>query len=298
MAGGVGTTGAGPGRLPGGAGGYPSASAAVAGGCGATGGRRPVPAGWRVGCPGRGPLPGERRSRRPLPGRTGPRHPGGRLDPVGALQSGDPATASLAADSTPARRVRRGPGGGRGGSVLPPSTPPPGRRGGLSSLGPDPGGCGPGAGAGISPATDLGNPLRRGGLPAYRRPSVKARQWSQVPAPGHSAQPPAGASPLPAGADRGALARWRPWRQRRGSDDLPASAGQTSPLLATFDPRGARSSPGSGSTSLRVPRRVPGKIPAWQGLGARFWLFAYPSDTPSAAGPTPRPLAPAPPPRP
>ncbi len=79
---------------------------------------------------------------------------------------------------------------------------------------------------------------------------------------------------------------------------LPTGPGQTSPLLATFDPRGTRSSPGSGSTSF-----VDGPSGAWedsggQGLGVRCWLFAYSSDTPSAAGLTPRPLAPGPSPRP
>lgn len=88
-----------------------------------------------------------------------------------------------------------------------------------------------------------------------------------------------------------------PLAPAKGSDDLPLSACQTSPLLATFDPRCARSSPGSGSPSPGSPSGA-WEDPGLQGPGARFWLFAYPPDTPSAAGPTPRPFAPAPPPRP
>ena len=74
----------------------------------------------------------------------------------------------------------------------------------------------------------------------------------------------------------------------------------TSPLLATFDPRGTRSSPGSGATSASA---VGDPSSAWpdpggQGLDARYWLFAYPHGTPAAAGPGPHPVEPAPSPRP
>ena len=73
----------------------------------------------------------------------------------------------------------------------------------------------------------------------------------------------------------------------------------TSPLLATFDPRGTRSSPGSGATSASA---VGDPSSAWpdpggQGLDARYWLFAYPHGTPAAAGPGPHPVEPAPSPR-
>ncbi|MFZ1575676.1 MAG: hypothetical protein WAT36_10675 [Chromatiaceae bacterium] len=77
-----------------------------------------------------------------------------------------------------------------------------------------------------------------------------------------------------------------------GSKEIPSSACQTPPLLATFDPSDARSSPGSGSTSPSSPSG------AWadsgvQGLGARYWLFAYPPDAHSAACPIPRSTAPS-----
>jgi len=68
----------------------------------------------------------------------------------------------------------------------------------------------------------------------------------------------------------------------------------TSPLLATFDPRGTRSSPGSGATSAVEAPSGSWPDPGGQGLGARYWLFAYPHGTLAAAGPGPHPVEPAP----
>ncbi len=78
----------------------------------------------------------------------------------------------------------------------------------------------------------------------------------------------------------------------------PARPDPTSPLLATFDPRGTRSSPGSGATSAVGALSAAWPDPGGQGLGARYWLFAYPHGTPAAAGPSPHPVEPAPSPRP
>ncbi len=101
--------------------------------------------------------------------------------------------------------------------------------------------------------------------------------------------PPPVPDPLPPGQPAAHLAAVVPVK---GSGEPPASAGQTSPLLATFDPRGARSSPGSSSTSPISPSGA-WADPGMAGLGARFWLFDYPLDgLSSAAGPILRPTVP------
>lgn len=84
--------------------------------------------------------------------------------------------------------------------------------------------------------------------------------------------------------------------QEKGAAEPPANAGETSPLLATFDPRGARSGPGSSSTSPGAPASG-WADPGVAGLGPPFWLFAYPPEAP-AAGPIPRPRVASPPERP
>ncbi|MBP8283851.1 MAG: hypothetical protein KAX46_08050 [Chromatiaceae bacterium] len=104
--------------------------------------------------------------------------------------------------------------------------------------------------------------------------------------------PPPGPGPFPPERQAAPLTRMSAVAPAEGAEDLPASAGQTSPLLATFDPRGARSSPGSTSTSPGSPSGA-WADPGMAGRGARFWLFDYPLDgLSSAAGPTPRPTVP------
>lgn len=142
------------------------------------------------------------------------------------------------------------------------------------------------------------------------------------PASGRTSPPLVIARNLPPGQDRssavGIEAPRSPLAPARGSAAPPASAGQTppllptaltdptspllaptrpdptSPLLATFDPRGTRSSPGSGATSAVGALSAAWPDPGGQGLGARYWLFAYPHGTPAAAGPGPHPVEPAP----
>ncbi|MBK8639755.1 MAG: hypothetical protein IPN92_16315 [Chromatiaceae bacterium] len=106
--------------------------------------------------------------------------------------------------------------------------------------------------------------------------------------------PPSGPGPLPPARPAAPLAHLAAVAPVKGSAEPPASAGQTSPLLATFDPRGTRSSPGSSSTSPVSPSGA-WADPGVGGLGAHFWLFAYPLEAPSsAAGSIPRPTGPLP----
>lgn len=153
-------------------------------------------------------------------------------------------------------------------------------------------------GEGSPPA---GAPRSRSASGRKSPPPVIARN----PPPGREASPvavraaPLAPAPGPCPADLSASAgpsspQRLPSPGPSASLPPPARSDPTSPLLATFDPRGTHSSPGSGVTAATGAPSGAWPDPGWQGPGARCWLFAYPHDTPAAAGPILRPVEPAP----
>lgn len=236
----------------------------------------------------------------------------------------------------PMRRIPPRPVGSGGAheaarAPLPPSAPPPAREEAAPpwdptledtglALAPEfprpPTGAAPAVGEGSQPPGALRSRPASG---PKSPPLVMARNLppgqDHSPAAGIAAlqsplAPARGSAALPAGADQTSLLI-PPASAGQTSSPLPlASAGPTSsslpsprpdptsPFLATFDPRGTRSSPGSGATSAVGAPSAAWPDPGGQGLGARYWLFAYPHGTPAAAGPGPHPVELAPSPRP